>query len=64
MTKLRPLQGSVGLLLGGDVLQCELCHQAVEKVFVFIVSKPVQKRVRTLHADAVHVLEALAALDA
>ena len=37
--------GSVGLLLGGDVLQCELCHQAVEEVFVFIVSKPVQERV-------------------
>ena len=39
------LAGSVGLLLGGDVLQCELCHQAVEEVFVFIVSKPVKERV-------------------
>ena len=38
-------------------------HQTLEKRAIPLVCKPVQKRVRSFHADAVYILKALAALD-
>ena len=46
-----------------NLVHLKLLHQALEERAVSLVCKPVQKRVRTLHADAVHVLKVFAALD-